>query len=399
MIQIKPFNQHQSSCPHCGNLLKPLNIVWQGVHVCARSHCEGCSAEIIEDLKIGHAINNSYQVDLNKGAFFGNKSSVEWLGRPLFESLNNPQREKISITTEVFTQCDSVVILNCIDFLYGHCLLKLLNAQRHLEHNLDHGLVVIVPKFLRWMVPEGAAEIWTVDISLKNSQLYYPEFDRFVSEESTRFDEIYISEAYSHPSQFDISFFTQIRKHDFGGKDFKVTFIWREDRLWCNFLLFRVLRKLKLTDIALFLQNRKVKKLFAMIREKVPSAKFTIAGLGNKTKFPKWVEDYRVDKFDEKTEKGMCLLYSQSRLVIGVHGSNMLLPSGHAGMIIDLMPEERWGNFTQDILYQETDPRLAAFRYRYLPFQASVSELAHIAAVMVLGYLCFSSHMIPDKSV
>jgi len=47
-----------------------------------------------------------------------------------------------------------------------------------------------------------------------------------------------------------------------------------------------------------------------------------------------------------------------------VHGSNMLLPSAHAGMTIDLMPDDRWGNFAQDISYQEDDVRMGSYRYR-----------------------------------
>lgn len=397
MIQTKPIHQHQSKCPHCATLLKPSDILWQGIHICVKSKCVGCCAEIVEDLEISHAIHSPYQVDLEKGMIFGNKLSEDWLGKPLIESLKNPQPEKICITKEVFKLCQRVIILNCIDHLYGHCLLKLLNAQRHLEDHFNYGLVVIVPKFLRWMVPEGTAEVWTVDISLRNSQFYYPDFDRFVSEESTRFDEIYISEAYSHPSQFDITRFTGVSRHSFEQQHFKILFVWREDRIWCNFSLYRILKRLGLLVVAHRLQNRKVRKLFKRLQSKIPLAKFAIAGLGTKTKFPSWIEDLRVDRFNEQTEKKLCQIYSESRLIIGVHGSNMLLPSAHAGLTIDLMPKERWGNFAQDILYQETDPRLASFRYRYLPLQTSVTELAYITSVMVLGYLRFSSHVTADK--
>lgn len=44
---------------------------------------------------------------------------------------------------------------------------------------------------------------------------------------------------------------------------------------------------------------------------------------------------------------------------MGVHGSNMLLPSAHARATLVLMPRKRWGNFIQDILFQEPNPRLA----------------------------------------
>jgi hypothetical protein len=73
----------------------------------------------------------------------------------------------------------------------------------------------------------------------------------------------------------------------------------------------------------------------------------------------------------------------------------MLLPSAHAGMTLDLI-EERWGNFAQDILYQETDPRVATFRYRFLPVQMQISVLANIAAWMILTDCEFKSQMTAD---
>jgi len=122
----------------------------------------------------------------------------------------------------------------------------------------------------------------------------------------------------------------------------------------------------------------------------VPEAKFAVAGRGTKTKFPEWIEDYRVGSFNEKIEKEISGLYSQSRLVIGLHGSHMLLASVHAGMTIYLI-DEHWGNFAQDILYQERDPRMANFRYIFLPYQTSNDTLGFIAAVMVLKWSKFKS--------
>ena len=383
MIEIKPNLQHQSNCPYCQTDLKPDRILWQGIHVCVKTDCVNCKKTIIEDLRVGQAVYSPYQIDLQEEAIFGDEASKTWFGQPLLHSLKNPQHEKIDIAKEVFKQCQQVIILNCIDYLYGHSLLKLLNAQRHLENHPDYGLVVIIPKFLRWMIPEGVAEIWTVDIPLKNGQCFYPSFNQFVSEELERFDEVYISKAHSHPSQFDITRFTGVSKHNFEQEDFRITFIWREDRVWSNSLFLRVFKKLGMLELAMLPQNWKVRRLFKRIQAQVPSAKFTITGLGKKTRFPDWIEDLRVDKFNEQAEREMCQVYSSSRLVIGVHGSNMLLPSGHAGMTIDIMPSARWGNFAQDILYQESNPRIAAFLYRYVPLQTNIAELAHIASSMI----------------
>jgi hypothetical protein len=398
MIEIKPNIQHQSNCPYCQKSIKPVNVRFLGMHVLVESKCLNCQAELLESLAFGHFIYKSFQVDCIKKVVFCKSDLHQWLAENILDSLQNPEPEKLEISKEVFKQCQRVIILNCIDYLYGHCLLKLLNAQKHLDLHQDYGLIIIVPKFLRWIVPEGVAEIWTVPISLKKGQRYYPSFAEFVIQELKRFDEIYVSKAYSHPSQFDITRFTGVPKHSFEQEKFKITFIWREDRPWCSIVFFRILRKLKLLKLGLVLQNWRLTRLFEKIRRKVPEAKFALVGLGTQTKFPAWIEDLRVHKFEEKTEREACKLYSESRLVIGVHGSNMLLPSGHAGMTLDLMPP-RWGNLAQDILYQESDPRIAAFRYRYLPIETSITALAEIASSMILGYSDFVLNMTADKSL
>lgn len=398
MIQIKPLSYYQSNCPHCKTRLKPSNILWQGMFICAKSVCPNCNAEIIEDIKVGHGAYFNYQIDIDKSLVFGDEIGKQWLGNLLVKSLRNPQNKNIKIFKEVLKNHDRVIILNCIDYLYGHCLLKLLNADKHLRENREYGLIVIVQKFMRWMVPEGVSEIWTVDIPLRQGHDYFPSFNNFVEEEIKRFKEIHLSKAYSHPEEFDITNFTKVQKHNFNKEEFRVTFIWREDRIWFNSLLHRIFNKLHLIHILLPIQNWKVQRLFKKIRYQLPStAKFTVTGLGRKTKFPNWIEDLRVEQFNEEKEKVTCEIYSESRLVIGVHGSNMLLPSGHAGMTIDLMPNQRWINIIQDVLYQEKNPRLASFRYRYFPVETKPKILANTASSMLLNFSYFNLLMLPNK--
>jgi hypothetical protein len=413
MIQIQPIIklEHQPTCPHCGTVIQPSNILWLSMAICTEyQKCPSCNATIVEDLRVGHAALSAFQVDLEKKTLFGNVpdreplsepllnfNDREWLGEALLNSLENPQSEPIKINKEILKPSKNVIILNCIDYLYGHSLLKLLNAQKHLEEQSNYGLVVIIPKFLRWMVPEGIAEIWTVDIPLKRGREYFLKFNEFVHQELKRFDEVYVSKAHSHPSKVDISNFTKIPKHNFNEEEFRVTYIWREDRIWCTSPLWSILRRINLISVALLVQNWNIQNLFKRIKTQIPTAKLTVIGLGKKTTFPEWIEDLRVEKFHEKTEIAICKVYSESRLVIGVHGSNMLLPTGHAGMTINLMPKEKWRLFASDVLYHESDPRTASFRYRYLPLEIDIPRLALIAQTMLVMLSDFKRMMNADK--
>lgn len=399
MIKIKPVIEQQSNCPYCSCSLNHNNVLWQGIHICITSKCPNCGKEIIEDLKTGQAFFTPYQINFEDEKLFGNQESRGWFGEPLYRSLKDPiPNTKLEINIEKFADYKNVIILNCIDYLYGHCLLKLLNAEKHLKTNKDFGLIIITQDFLRWMIPNGVAEIWSVNLPLSKAQNYYPYFHKRIENECERFETIYISYAHSHPKEFDISTFSGIEKHSFATKDYRITFVWREDRLWLNNKLFiRILGKFKLKYIKSLLlkrQNHKIIKLFRRLKKDFPMIKFTVVGLGTSTTFPKWIQDMRVKNFSEEKERYLCQIYSQSRLVIGVHGSNMLLPSGHAGMSIDLMPMERWGNFAQDILYQENDNRLASYKYRYLPINISVNSLNRIIVSQVKGYDCFYEQMV-----
>jgi hypothetical protein len=390
MLQLKPTLEHNSTCPHCASTLDPVDTLWMGMHVFVKSNCASCQSEIIEDLKIGHSLyHEANKIDLEREIVFG-----RGMGHPnLIESLKTDRQLGTEIDREIFKEFKQVIVLNCLDYLYGHCLLKLLNIQRYLEEFPAYGTIAIVPKFLRWLVPDGVAEVWTIDIPLRNNLLCYSEVNNFVRGEFARFDEIYVSKAYSHPSKFDISKFTRVLKHSFDNENFRITFVWREDRLWCNELMNKILKKTNLISLGLIFQNWKIRRLFGQIRQQFPSAVFTVAGLGDNTRFPQWIDDCRVTKFDRDTERETCHIYAQSRLIVGVHGSNMLLPSAHAGMTIDLLSADRLGNIAQDILYQEPDPRQASFRYRYLTFQTSIAELAKIGVSMLVNYRAFTEFM------
>ncbi len=400
MIKIKPGIDHKSTCPLCGNDLKPHGLLWQGIHVCAVSECAQCHAEIIDDLPVGQARYTPCQVDKKANKLYcASSDTLAWFGLPFADSLKYPQRNvPMRMNIEKFSDRKKIVILNCIDYLYGHSLLKLLNADAHLKKNPELGVVLIIPSWLRWMAPPGLAEIWVVDLPLSQGRNYYPELDKQIQNECRRFDEIYISRAHSHPLFFDISFFTRVQKHDFKDLKFRITFIWREDRLWLRgpSSLYSNLKKAHLLTIFTKMQRRKVTRLFNKLKIHFPHAVFTVAGMGKTAAFPRWIDDHRVKIFDEETERKMCGIYAESRLVIGVHGSNMLLPSAHAGLTIDLMPEDRWPNFSQDILYQEQDPRMSSYRYRYLPLQITSDLLSRVAVLQVQSYAMYREMMVNE---
>ena len=93
---------------------------------------------------------------------------------------------------------------------------------------------------------------------------------------------------------------------------------------------------------------------------------------------------------DDAAERGWCERYAASHVVVGVHGSNMLLPSAHAGGVVELIGPERWGNFTQDVLFRDAgDCRETLFRYRFVDELTPPPALARLVNMTLRGRASF----------
>jgi len=399
LTPIYPNIKFDILCPYCRtNVLKNNRVIWQGIHIVSDSSCPNCEQEYLCDLPAGQGLITPYVLNKKTGTIFENKNSYgNWFTTSLKQIIKSPRKEPINFQVEKFKNIKKVIILNSLDFIHGHCIARLFNAEEYLVSGSDYGLILIIQPFLRWMVPIGVAEIWTVSLPMRDALNYYSYINKNINEEMARFDEVLLSSAYIFPDGLDISKFTRISIHDHNSDQFRITFIWREDvrRLWHKrSLLTRGLKKLAMRNLLRFWQILKIKYLFKQLKNKFPNAKFTIAGFGRFGRFPQWIEDHRVNKFNESNERRLCKIYSQSRIVIGVHGSSMILPSVHAGMVISLMPQKRWGNFAQDLVFNENNDRKALFQKRILPIEITIKELVDICEHMLSARGGYLSRMI-----
>jgi hypothetical protein len=296
---------------------------------------------------------------------------------------------EVPFSVESIRPFSKAVVLNTVDFIYGHSMPFLLDAARFRSLPSGTGLIAIVQPFLRWMVPRWVDEIWTVGVPLRDGRLFFPRVSERIEAELTRFDDVHLSHAFTLPlAPVAIRDFVGIAPHDFSSEESRVTFIWREDpsRLWCRrSLASAVAKRVAGRRMMVRYQLRKIVRLFTLIRKLNPDARFTVAGLGRSGHFPHWIEDHRVHSFDEVTERALCQLYSDSRLVIGVHGSHLLLPNLLAGMGLSLMPTGRWYSFGQDLMPYEGNEALGIFTKRVLPVETPTAVVAAIAASM-LGF-------------
>jgi hypothetical protein len=374
-----------------------------GMRNLADLRCPRCRREFYGDLAAGQALYTPMLLEKATGAVH-DTHGVEWFAEWLRDSYARRSDEPVPLDVqERLPITRQVVLLNCLDALYGHSLLKLLNAQYYLDRRADFDLVLIVPSFLTWMVPDGVAQVWKVGLPLRRGTEWNDWLAREIRRRVEAFKSVSLSHALSHPrpDEYDIERLTRVEPfplEEWGAslKKPTVTFIWRDDRPWHA-----------TTDDAPPTRHEKLRRLFAptartsggqhhlvsalaeALRHDWPTLDFAVAGLskaGRDEPLPAWVEDLRRPAVDEATERRWCERYAASHVVVGVHGSNMLLPSAHAGAVVELIGPERWGNFTQDILFRDIgDCRETHFRYRFLPDSTPPRPLAQLVSLLLKG--------------
>lgn len=409
MIQIKPYISPDCLC-NCGGKYSFSELIWQGLHIGEKLICEKCKKVQISSLEVNQSGIEPYIFYPDSEVICDHKGNVvpdNWYSKKL-KCLVNPVFRDIDLEVEILHKYDEVLILNTLDYIYGHSFLYLMNLQRIIESEKELGIIVIVQPMLHWLIPEkNIAEIWTVNLGFPDLNNFYPDLSAKINFELTRFKKVMLSKAHVIPTNENINIetFTGIKPYNFLNEPAfpSITFIWREDpdRLWIrNIYLLKGFKKAGLGKLLLPFQYLRVKIFFRMLRRKF-GKKFTysVAGLGDYGNFPSFIRDLRVKRFTEDAEKMLCEIYSESTLVIGIHGSGMLLPSAHAGMTVSLMPSKRWGNFAEDILFMEEDVRLASFQRRIVPLNLSIFDIRDIVVDMLAGRKSFIQKFIHSKDL
>jgi hypothetical protein len=380
-IRLHPVPDTRFDCPRCQLPLTPYDWYMPGMRMLAALRCGNCLRQYYGDLPAGGGVYYPMLLDQETGSV-QDSHGVPWFADWLAKSYAQRSSEPLRLEIESFRSVCRPILLNCLDTLYGHSLLKLLNAQLHIDQTPEHDLVALVPRFLRWMVPEGVAEVWSVDWPLRSGTQWNDRLACDIHNRLSTFGECRLSAAPSHPdpASFNIERFTGVEPFDLSSWTHQidrptVTFIWRDDRPWIDDPGGNSQREQ---------QSRRIVSLANRLKAKWPIIDFGVAGLSESGGLPEWIGDLRRTQLDIECEKIWCRRYAASHVVIGVHGSNMLLPSAHAGSVVDLMPPDRWRNVTQDILFRSEDGRDMVFRHRFIPIATPIEEAGNIIESLLL---------------
>jgi FkbM family methyltransferase len=326
----------------------------------ADGDCSRCGHRYLQDLPAGHGLLYPASLDLDTGEVL-QAGDGPWFADALRAIWERPDAEPVALTVERSGDPGPAVLLNCLDKVYGHALLKLLNAQAHLE-DAERAVVVLAPTTLRDLVPAGVGEAWLVDEPTSRFSGWLTDLEARLSSELDRVGDCVLSPAFPHPHPSRYSLDALV--HDLPAErsgDPSIVLSLRADRRW---------------GADARGQERHVARLLKDIVAAFPGARCTAVGAAEPGGLPEGVADLTRAAPDTETERRWLRLLRGADLVIGVHGSNMLLPSGIARASIELLPAERYGNAFQATLPSSRDPVTALIRHRTLYGADDLGDLA-----------------------
>lgn len=403
MIKIKPIVSEQFYLPgHFEERAVVEEIMFAGTHILAKCSYSSLRQYFYHTLPVGHTWQRPVVFSEDGQETYYHPEAKTWLAEPLIKSfLSRHTVAPITIRRDIRKAYRQVVILNCLDSCYGHCLYKLFNAQRHLRQRPELGLVLLIPRSLAWLVPEGTAEVWCVEAPVRQLKQYIPNLDGFVKSSFAAYDKVYLSRAITQLNTFkiDTESFTKVAPFeldDFFKTNPRITFVLREDRFWLTSRVdyFLYLASVKFNSLLWmkfyfgYRQNHLIRNAAQRIKEQLVDAQFFATGIGRTGKFGNSIKDCRVvGEVSSAKEKEWAQLYSSSHIVVGVHGSSMLIPTSLAAAFIILMPDYKIAHWGEDVVARHSTPN-ATFLGRFLPF----SSARHIADHTIHLIKGFSRH-------
>jgi len=369
------------------------------MHTLSEYHCLVCGLDFYQTLPIGHDQLFPMQLATDGLQSFYHPRAKTWLAEPLIQSIRKPDSKSFPIVKKVNSAYKQVIIVNCLDTCFGHVFTKVWNSYTLLENKKDWGIIAIVPERCKWLLPEKLAEVWSISIELRDCAQTIGGLDDFVKYQLQRFEKVTLSHTFTHLDHTKyIDFEKVLKRPRFDLKEFtssvpQITFILREDRFWLNSIVldlcFKASRKFKLEGlfkpILIWRQKALIKQTARKILKSLPQAQLKSTGLGNSGKLFHLIDDQRTDHISETTEMEWNKIFSKSHIIIGVHGSHMLIPSGLAAGFINIVPRYKIGHLVEDTVLPYTN-RLLQFMGRFLDEFSSSDLVARHAISMVRDF-------------
>ena len=396
MIRISPDIDFRITCKNCGESFIADSFHLTGMHVLGSGICSSCKAEdrLYKEMPTGSGLIYPTIINGKDGKRVDNIPFTNWFISNLSVAFANRNHDEISIRKRLNTEGPekSLLILSAIDATYGHCVFSLFNIDYY-KNLKNYHLLVLVQKELSWMVPDDIDEVWVVDIPFSKARQWSTVLEQAINLEIGKYSSAYLCKILPQApeSDFDIEEYTKTKPFPLDEWDRRlstpvVTFIWRTDRFWKrvlpkwvdNRITRRIIPKV-LTQLRNKIQFNWIVAFSKKLKRKAPNIDFAVVGMDSQQfKLPAWVKDLRHPYHDDNIVKKQCERYAESHLVIGCNGSSLVLPSCHAGGVINIVPSDGWFVSVGSFYFRKTTQADTFFRYCMLPSEVSVERITKI---------------------
>lgn len=257
-----------------------------------------------------------------------------WFNQPLIDLLDRNRHlpvskiKRLDFSKKKHSKC---IIINLIDYCYGHSLVKLLNVENfYKDHSDTHDLFVISFPDVEDYFPKEKFNSCLLDLTFSEIKSIY-NFEGIINEVKKNYETVdfAVLDAYLkiEDRSEKINFFNFFGEGENEYKNKKiVTFHYRADngRAWGE-------NK----------QKENVVELFNLIRPYFSSdVLFCVLGDKDKHVFPKWILDKRIHKYPNPIVYEYSQIIASSVLIVSVTGSNLVLPSLLTkGMLVHFIKE------------------------------------------------------------
>jgi hypothetical protein len=390
MLQIYPTINFEIDCDKCGNKIQASGFHLTGAHVFASVNCPRCDEMLFQELPVGSGL--LYPVVVNQeGERKDNLPYVNWFTSAFSRTVKRKSSGAITIQRRVSGTRDSnkLLILSTIDQTFGHCVFALLNSL-HARKLEDYHLLVLVQKSLAWLLPENLDEVWIVDLPFAQAHDWSSSLEQQVNERVKDFNSAYLYRTLPNAPEglFAIKEFSKIDPFPLDQWNERLskptlTFIWRTDRFWK-----RVLPRIIDNSISRSVVPRQIKRLrerrqfgwilkFArVLRKAMPDVDFAIAGMDSREhRLPEWIRDYRFPAHTDESAVQLCRRYADSHLIVGCNGSSLVLPSLHAGAVLNIVPGDGIAVSVGSCYFRPTTFADMLLRYPMVNSEASIDRI------------------------
>src|SRR5688572_13713293 len=122
IIELKPEIDNHFICPECNTKDHAVkDVLLQQVYVLADCTCTDCGLEFYQTFSNGHSVEEHVSIK-KSGKLYADSHNESWLSEMLSKSFTSNKNKNVPIEKRVFRECESVVVLNTLDYLYGHVL-------------------------------------------------------------------------------------------------------------------------------------------------------------------------------------------------------------------------------------------------------------------------------------